>query len=692
MHTDEQLAVIQHSGGHARVSAVAGSGKTTTMVGRVAWLLEEGVEPHRIRVLMFNKSAQEEFALRLRQLDSNRRLPQVQTFHALAYRLCRRLEESGDLPVQKLERSEGVLGSLAGRILREEAGARAQGESLDDFLTFITFVKSGFRSPEDVEAEFFDKDFDFSAAAIFRSFEKQRARLGIRFFDDLLRDVALAFRREPDLAASYGNHLDYLIVDEYQDINEIQQFLLKTLAGTRASVMVVGDVDQCIYEWRGARPDYILRRYSEDFPEPADFALTHTFRFGHSLSLLANHAISRNSRDSRDSQAARQLCISAASCPATVVHRHATSRPSNELARIVRDELAQGHALQDIAILVRLYAMSLAAEAGLLMAGIPYRLEGARTALERDELQGIMAYFDLATGVFPSGNPQADYRSLTAMFSTPNLGLKRRETDSLARLVAQAPADAAMLLRQAAAEDLPKIVREKLQARALLWEELQGETGRLSAADLIRKICFDLELYEDFRFVSHRAETARDKELLVDTLLEFACAGKFTISGFVDFMRKLRARVTANQQRSDAVLITSIHKAKGLEWPVVILPSLVEGQFPFHSERDRLDAGEEEAERRLFYVGITRAREALHLVHPKDPSLEIHLQQGRSRPVANPASGEASRFLFESNASVSAAAGAAIETGAALDLDISEPHILERYFEQAGLRKFDRAG
>ncbi|MDX1442962.1 MAG: ATP-dependent helicase [Gammaproteobacteria bacterium] len=650
--TPEQQAVIDHASGHARVSAVAGSGKTTTLILRIVELLRRGVDPRRIRVLMFNKSAQEEFAARLaNELPVGTALPKVQTFHSLALRVCQTLEQRGFLEPMRLETSEGVLGMISAQALQKAGGWQARNDAQEDFLTYLGFVKSGFARPGEVETRYFDTAFDFPANEAFRVFEAERQRRRIRFFDDLLFDAVNVLRENPGANALLADHLDHVIVDEYQDINEVQQFLLKILAGKRADVMAVGDVDQCIYEWRGARPDYMTHGFDSDFPDATRYPLSRTFRFGHGVSLLANHSIRFNRE--RDNM----LCISAESCPATEFAVYPTSRSHAAIADIVRAAREQGRKFRDIAILLRLYAMSLSAEIGLLANDIPYRLAGGRTALDRDELRGVMAYMALAAGRLPSGDRASDEASILAMLNLPSIGLRRMDVERLARRIAIDPKRAADQLEEAAeADEVSRPVRRKLRDRATAWRQLDEAPTSTLATQVIRLLRNELDLAEGFRFSSQRAETAYDKELLVDTLEALAAEGNFSAGDFIAYMEDLRERVRENAERDDAVLLTSIHRAKGLEWPVVVLPSLVEGQFPFHSDRKRLDRAREEAERRLFYVGITRAREQLHLLAPRDDSLDRHIRDNIGMPRGVPVRGEASRFLLEAAPGLSTAA------------------------------------
>ena len=186
---------------------------------------------------------------------------------------------------------------------------------------------------------------------------------------------------DSELAAWVTDRVDHIIVDEYQDINESQQQLLKILAGSRAKVMVVGDVDQCIYEWRGARPEYITTRFQLDFPNPENYQLSYTFRYGHQLSLAANHLIAGNKK--RD----RKLCISHETNPKTII-TCLEEQKKHPAISVLSEWREKNRSLRDAVVLVRLFAQSVPVELALLEAGIPYRLEGNAQVFDCSEVLG----------------------------------------------------------------------------------------------------------------------------------------------------------------------------------------------------------------------------------------------------------------------------------------------------------------
>ena len=271
-YTEEQRKIIEHKSGHAKVMAVAGSGKTTTMIERIIHLIKEGQDPRRILVLMFNASASEEFSIRLKKRANEEgvtSLPEVRTFHAMALKLCKFLESKGIIKPAQLETKDWVFTSMADAALSPHLKSnKSKKEAQEDFYQFIDLVNSDIQTPREKLAEMPDitgiKMPDYFAEA-YDKFEEARRDRGIRFFSDLIKDpIFHIFNNEED-RRYIENIYDHIILDEYQDINEVQQRMTVYIAGSRAEVMAVGEADQCIYEWRGAKPEYIVSLFEYDF-------------------------------------------------------------------------------------------------------------------------------------------------------------------------------------------------------------------------------------------------------------------------------------------------------------------------------------------------------------------------------------------------------------------------------------------
>ncbi len=651
--TEEQLNIINHSGGHARVSAVAGSGKTTTMVDRVGKLLQQGVGENLIMVLMFNKSARDSFAqaMQNRLASSAGQLPEVRTFHSLGMRLVNSFTRRGALPHYKLVTEEYIQEKLARQVANEvyreqqDNDGWLAGDEVEEFLAFIDRVKSTVTGA----AEVFKK-LDLSTRysyfiGAYELFEKVRKERKIRFYADLIHEPLLAMLADSALATWVTDRVDHIIVDEYQDINEAQQQLLKILAGSRAKVMVVGDVDQCIYEWRGARPEYITTRFQIDFPSPDNYQLSYTFRYGHQLSLAANHLIAGNRK--RD----QKLCVSHQTTENTVI-TCVEEQKKHPAISVLADWQRQERSLREAVVLVRLFAQSVPVELALLEAGIPYRLEGNAQVFDCSEVLALTGYLKLALGTMADDDQQSREQMLTAMLSQPHLGIKREDMVVLVQSIAENHDAAAELLRNWSGSDLPPFIRKRFEETASNWRWLADSPSSGPAHVLLKRIVEKLKLYDFYHNFSARSATAENRIKTCQAFIDFAAAGNLSIRQLLEKIKEFQT--VGLEPAAEALLITSVHRAKGLEWPLVILPGLEEGAFPFYKEREG-NADDLEDERRLFYVAITRAIEQVVCIHPLDADLKRCIAKHCGKIPGEMV--RASRFLYEANPGLSVCLG-----------------------------------
>ena len=372
MLTEEQLLVTRHIRGHARVTAVAGAGKTTTMVRYVLERLRSGMDPRLVRVVMFNKAAQEDFSRKLQlAVGGAFGLPPVRTFHAMGRNLAISLAKEGYLPpFDPTPLGDTQIGIEMLRALQASAGTSSQRAAirdeqqqwLDAFVGFVDLAKSSLQTPQ---SSFFAGGYPdqyelfIEAFARFEQWRKAAARVT---FSDYLYDPCCAIAANPDLAQFLANRVELFVVDEFQDINDIQFFLLKTLAGERAHLQVVGDTDQCIYEFRGARPDYMLTHFGENYPH-SSYQMSRTFRYGHRLALAAAHLIAHNQRREP------VLCISADNAPATKLELRLQTADGFSLADLCLAEHASGRPFRDMVFLCRTWAQAAPVELVLLQRG-----------------------------------------------------------------------------------------------------------------------------------------------------------------------------------------------------------------------------------------------------------------------------------------------------------------------------------
>lgn len=677
----EQREVISHADGHALVSAVAGSGKSQTLVERVASLVEGGCAYDRILILMFNVGAADEFIHRLARRMPHLPNPTIQTFHAYGQVLCRQLERSGLLASARL--LDETQAQPLGREVLEYVNARRESahrievsnDTVAALLSAMDTLKGALYDGECIP-ETIKGSISALHLAAYPVFERFRLLRQARLFGDLIADPVRAAQSDARLRRAIGKRFTHIIVDEFQDINEAQMALVRLLAGDGAQVMVVGDEDQTIYTWRGARPEYMVTRFEQEFPGTRRYALTRTFRYGHTLSLLANEGISHNHAR------AAKLCVSDPSCPATqiAVRMHPVGDTSGAIvAEEVQRWVGLGRRYSEIAILVRQFSSAVPIEIALREKGIPFHLVGAPHFVQWPEVQSLHLPLILAAskGMLPthwsSTQRSAFWKSA---LSVPSLYLRRFElaaiTDQLARHAKVTPDIILEGLRSGCSSGSHTLSGVRAQWMAMIeWAYSQHPDA--NAEDLLREVIRITDLAGWVAKSGGSYEYREARLRMVRSVVSYA-RGHTSRSLHRAFCDIDRSSQDANNATA-GVLITSIHRAKGLEWPAVILPELTEGVFP-GSEANIED------ERRLFYVAATRAREELVMVCPLDRDL---VAWSRSETPGVPVGGArtASRFLYEANLSSSQRIGAALNARASITPPPAAESVVGRYLDSA---------
>ncbi len=630
--TDEQRDIITAPYEHAVVTAVAGSGKTFTLAWRIRYLLEQGHDPARLLVLMFNRSARRDFERKLQEVtrDSGLALPEIRTYHAMGLRLYRRFVQDGHLPpFSDAILSEQEISFQAWRLTRELAPAeladeirRNKKDYVETAVNFIDLVKTTLSPVAVVFEELGYADKHRYLIDLFHSFEAWRKGQSRISYADMLYEPVLAIHQSPALQKLVSNKMDLILVDEYQDTNEIQHLLLRYVAGDRARVTVVGDPDQTIYEFRGARPEFILSRFGEEFDSPLQLSLSYTFRYGHRVALLANHLIHHNSGRKA------VLCHAHASTPATTIELH---RQDND-AEVVLAVLArtEADALADTAILFRVWSQSVPIELQLLARQIPYRIDAGKGALFSREVQAITALLQLVAGQLPA-LPAADRLDIARqLLRFPHVGLKEGELDQLAQMLTQFPDGWGERLLALDFSAWSPLVGRKLRALGEALVKLAGFPGPV--ATLIHRYAQHTDLFEGIRGLALTHEAADER---IETIHGFQRYLAGLDIGAQEALNHLKALKTqAGQRQHHGVLLSTIHRTKGLEWTQVIIPGLQEKFLPYSPRQGDDLKAHLESERRLLYVAMTRARQALHLI-TRAASQAAHLDgdQGPSRFV-----------------------------------------------------------
>lgn len=613
--TQYQQAVVAHCSGHAKVMAVAGSGKTTTLTHFIAARLTEGADPRRLLVLMYNKAAQQEFAERLQQLLPGQPVPEVRTFHALGLRLYQRLIALGALPAyvgKPLSASEcesavwRMLQQLADEDTRQDILSQRK-KWVEPALAFIDRVKSGLDQPELVFEQLELPSQCRLFIELFSEFERWRKQQQRISFADMLYDPVLALQHSPELQAHFAGHMHWILVDEYQDINAIQQRLLEILHGGRGWLMVIGDPDQTIYEFRGSRPEFIVSEFDQRLQgDVHHYQLPDTFRYGHQLALMANHLIRHNQQ--RDDV----LCLAHSSTPRTQARLHLARSEPALLLTLIKEEAKQRR-LSDMAIIHRVWALCAPIELALLQAAIPYQLQHSQSVLDRWELQIFWQLFELADGRFFQRSQQQRQQAILTWLTTPFPKVKRLHLETLAKQLSQCEGGLGEALQQAMPKELNKWQTQQLQRRAEVLSS--AEHVQVKAHQLVQQYIDASDLYQGLADSAFSAQQIEDRTYTIRAFVRFLRDANLQADEAFEYLQQLRQQ-RLQQSNEDAIQLTSAHKSKGLEWDVVFIPGLNAHYFPYQPDGEFMTPASVESERRLFYVAMTRARHCLHLLAP----------------------------------------------------------------------------
>lgn len=612
--TDQQLAIINHDSSHGKVIAVAGAGKTSTLALFIQARLEQGQNPKRLLVIMYNKSAQLDFSHKLKHVVHGP-LPQVRTFHSLALKIYQGLVQQGRLTAFEekiIGQSEQEL--ILWRLMQQHATNKSVAQEilndkkkwLDPMMSFMEQVKSGLDPAKAVfnhsglpeQCAFFVKVFE-----AFEQWRKQQRRIT---YADMLYDPCTLFSERPDLAAHYANHMDWILVDEYQDINPIQQFLLETLAGHRAKVMVIGDPDQTIYEFRGSSSHFMLSYFDKHFKGAKQFELSRSFRYGHDVALLSNQLIHLNKE--------RQPVLSIAhdGNPNTQVLTHEADDYAQHTIQIIKHAL-QTYAAEDIAILLRLWGISAPLELALLQENIPYQMSHPTWVLERYELQPFMMLFEIAAGVFHQHGQRKRYNMWLMFLTFPALKIKRVMLEAIAKQLALSEQDPVRTFKDMDLTDLSTWQKQQVENR--LQIVTLALHPRITAHQLMSRYLRETDFFKGISDSAFSRQQVDDRIATVQGFSRFLAKCNIAAKTTFDYLQDLTAR-KREQTEKRGVVISSIHRAKGLQWPVVILPALTDSYYPYQGDGEMQQASSIESERRLFYVAMTRCMQALHLIAP----------------------------------------------------------------------------
>ena len=607
------------------VIAGAGSGKTRVLTHRAAWLIDvEGVSPQGLLAVTFTNKAAAEMRGRMEGLlDMPVNHLWIGTFHGLAHRLLRRHWQEAKLPQNfQIIDSDDQL-----RILKRLV------KSLDvdddrwvprEIQWFINAQKD-----EGLRPDHLDDDNDPNRRQMiefYRQYQEICERGGLVDFAELLLRAHELWRDNPEVLAYYQRRFRHLLVDEFQDTNAIQYAWLRLLAGQTGIPFVVGDDDQSIYRWRGARVEHI-HQFQRDFPTASVVKLEQNYRSTATILDAANAVIKNN-----DARLGKNLWTDGAEGEPIRVYAAYNERDEADfIIGRLRDWSDNGNARADSAVLYRSNAQSRVLEEALINARIPYRVYGGLRFFERQEIKDALAYLRLISH-------REDDSAFERIVNRPTRGIGARTVEMMR---SYARANACSLWRAAgalASGELPGRAASAVMAFLNLIERMAKDTAELDLHEKVDHVIHTSGLIEFFK-----KEKGERGETRIENLEELVSAAKGFKKDPSDEMSELdaflsHAALEAGEGQADAwedcVQLMTMHSAKGLEFPLVFLSGMEDGLFPH--QRSVADTQGLEEERRLCYVGITRAKETLYVTYAEQRRL--HGMDNFSQP---------SRFIAE---------------------------------------------
>lgn len=594
LNPDQEEAVF-HPGGPLLVVAGAGSGKTRVLTQRIAWLISQGVHPMEILAITFTNKAAEEMRHRVSDLVGPvARNMWVTTFHKSCVRILRQHADRIDYPKQFTIYDSADSKRLIGYVIRDmgldikkfPAGAAQSRISL--WKNELITPAKAFDTAEHVAAR--------RSAEIYREYQTRIRRNGAMDFDDLLVNVVRLFEAHPDVLSQYQQRFKHVLIDEYQDTNQAQNRIVLLLGQVHKNVCVVGDSDQSIYKFRGADMRNI-DEFENAFGEATVVILAQNYRSTQTILTAANAVISQNA-----GRRPKDLWTSAGAGD-QIVRYFAEDEydESSWVASTAQDlQKKRMRAWGDIAVMYRTNAQSRAIEEAMMRAGIPYKVVGGTKFYERREVKDAIAY--LKAGANP-----LDEISIKRVLNVPKRGIGDTSIGKLDAYAAVHSVSFVQAMRHASDAGVSGAAIRGISSFVALVDEMNaaiadGPSALLEVAMNNSGYITQLE-QEDSVEAAGRLENIAE---LIGSAAEFTQVEEF-------LEQVALVADTDDLSAENHIVLMTLHSAKGLEYPVVFLVGCEEGIFP-HS-RALLDPAELEEERRLAYVGLTRAREKLFVSH-----------------------------------------------------------------------------
>ena len=614
----EQLAAVKHDRGPLLILAGAGSGKTRVLTHRIAYLISErNVSPYQILAITFTNKAAKEMKERVEKTVGEQSANiWVSTFHSTCVRILRRFIESLGYDRNFTIYDADDQKSLMKDVLKQlQIDTKQMKEKA--FLSAISSAKDELVSPDAYALT----AYDFTAkriAEVYREYQRRLKENNALDFDDLICKTVELFRTNPDVLSYYQRRFRYIMVDEYQDTNTAQFQLIKLLASSENeygeiehNLCVVGDDDQSIYKFRGANI-YNILNFEKEYPDAKVIKLEQNYRSTKNILAAANEVI-HNNRGRKDKS------LWTDNSEGSVVHFTRYESDIDE-GNFVADKIEQlleekGCEFKDFAVLYRTNAQSLVFEKALRAKHIKAKTIGALSFFQRKEVKDIIAYLKTIDNA-------KDDIALTRIINVPKRGIGLTTVDRLKDYAAVHEISLYAALERVESISAVDRARAKLQSFLALIESLRYEQNQnhIPLKQLIKKLLADTGYIDELR--ADEPDTAEERIQNIDALISYAERYEQTedlpsLTGFLEYCGLNSEEAASEENEEDAdnyVSLMTLHNAKGLEFPYVFLCGMEEGLFPsFMSLNAENPEAEIEEERRLCYVGITRAMNELYL-------------------------------------------------------------------------------
>jgi DNA helicase-2/ATP-dependent DNA helicase PcrA len=600
-----QREAVEAISGPVLILAGPGSGKTRVIAHRVAYLIKVcRVNPHRIMAVTFTNKAAREMEERLHRLVSGSvRELTLGTFHAICARILRLEGKAiGVNPRFVIYDEEDQLSLLKRGI--QEAGFDPKQYAPRAILSAISGAKSRLLTPQDY-LEHSHSYFEEVVGRVYERYQQLLTASGALDFDDLLMKAVQLFRQSPEVLSRYQSRYLHLLVDEFQDTNLIQYELVKQLAGKHRNICVVGDPDQSIYSWRFADLRNILN-FEKDYPEAKLILLEQNYRSTKMILETASYIISANQQRKPKELWTNNETGELATVVETYTEQEEAQFVVNEVEQLVgRGDVSHG----DCAVMYRTNAQSRALEEAFVRYGVPYKLVAGTRFYERREIKDIIAYLRLIQ------NPY-DSVSLLRVINVPQRGIGQRSLGQLAGWASSEGIPEYRALQLIAEDKQPPPVSSRIMPAMAgflnLMEELIARSRELNLVDLL-DLVVGCTGYKEYILGGLDGEERWENILELRTVAQQYrdLAPPHGLTAFLEGVT-LVSDVDGLDESVDAVTLITLHQAKGLEFPVVFIVGMEDGILPHFKSFDEPEEMEEE--RRLCYVGVTRAKQRVYLV------------------------------------------------------------------------------